>query len=442
MEKTYYIYTYGCQMNVHETEKLAGILEDRGYKKTQKVEDASVIIFNTCCIRESAEQKILGNIGAIKPLKKYNKDIIVAVCGCMSQQKDAAHNLRKKFPFIDIVFGANNIEFFGDYLDEYEKQKKFINQVIEDKSYIENTNKVSIVRDNFLYAYVNIMYGCNNFCTYCIVPYVRGRECSRNPEVIYKEVKNLISMGYKVITLLGQNVNSYGLDKTTNGVNFAKLLDTIANFDGDFELRFMTSHPKDLSDEVIEVIAKNDKISKSLHLPVQAGSNKILKAMNRSYNIEHYLNLVDKIKKAIPNITLSTDIIVGFPGETEEDYLKTVELVKQVRYHNAFVFMYSKRRGTIAEKMDNQVSITEKRDRIHNLLEVQHNISTQLFNEMIGSMQRVLVESENGQFYISKAQCGKIVKLSKSDNKDIKIGNFYNCLIIDYKNGNLIGKKD
>ena len=440
MEKFYYIYTYGCQMNVHESEKLAGILEDRGYRHAQSVEQADVVVFNTCCIRESAEQKIMGNIGAIKPIKKNKKDMIVAVCGCMSQQKDMATLLRKKFPFVDIVFGANNIEFFGDYLDEFEKQKRFCNQVIADKSYLENASKVNMVRDNTLYAYVNIMYGCNNFCTYCIVPYVRGREESRKPQEIYGEVKRLLSMGYKVITLLGQNVNSYGQDGSTNGVTFAKLLDTIANFDGDFELRFMTSHPKDLSDELIDVMARNAKISKSLHLPVQAGSNKILKAMNRSYNREQYMELIHKIKVAIPNITLSTDIIVGFPGETDADYLETEKLLIDVQYHNAYIFMYSKRKGTIAEKMDNQVPLTTKRERIHRLLGIEHEISTKLFNQMVGTIQRVLVESENNIYFIAKAQCGKVVKIAKSGANIVKLGHFYDCEIIDYKNGNLIGR--
>ena len=442
MDKFYYIYTYGCQMNVHETEKLAGILEKRDYKRAESAETADIIVFNTCCIRESAEQKILGNIGAVKPLKKKNKNLIVAVCGCMSQQKDMAANLKKKFPFIDIVFGANNVEFFGEYLDEFLKQRKFVNQVIDDKSYIENIDKINVVRDNSLYAYVNIMYGCNNFCTYCIVPYVRGREKSRKPQEIYNEVKNLLAIGYKVITLLGQNVNSYGLDDSTDGVDFAQLLDTIANFDGDFELRFMTSHPKDLSDKLIEVMAKNDKISKSLHLPVQAGSDKVLKAMNRSYDISHYKNLIKKLKQAIPNITLSTDIIVGFPGETEQDYQATVDLVKEIKFHNAFVFMYSKRKGTIAEKMEDQVPLNVKRERIHNLLQIQHEISTKLFENMVGSTQRVLLEQENNLYYIGKVQCGKVAKISKANTKKLDLGKFYDCTIIDYKNGNLIGRVD
>ena len=442
MDKFYYIYTYGCQMNVHETEKLAGILEKRDYKRAESAVTADIIVFNTCCIRESAEQKILGNIGAVKPLKKKNKNLIVAVCGCMSQQKEMAANLKKKFPFIDIVFGANNVEFFGEYLDEFLKQRKFVNQVIDDKSYIENIDKINVVRDNSLYAYVNIMYGCNNFCTYCIVPYVRGREKSRKPQEIYDEVKNLLAMGYKVITLLGQNVNSYGLDDSTDGVDFAQLLDTIANFDGDFELRFMTSHPKDLSDKLIEVLAKNDKISKSLHLPVQAGSDKVLKAMNRSYNLTHYKNLIKKLRQAIPNITLSTDIIVGFPGETEQDYQATVDLVKEIKFHNAFVFMYSKRKGTIAEKMEDQVPLNVKRERIHNLLQIQHEISTKLFENMVGSTQRVLLEQENNLYYIGKVQCGKVAKISKANTKKLDLGKFYDCTIIDYKNGNLIGRVD
>ncbi len=424
-------------MNVHETEKLAGILEDRGYMQASTPTDADVIVFNTCCIRESAEQKIIGNIGSIKPLKKAKKDLIVAVCGCMAQQKDMVDTLRKKFPFINIVFGANNIEFFGEYLDAYKSQKKFLNKVEQDKDYIENISGVSCVRDNSLYAYVNIMYGCNNFCTYCIVPYVRGREKSRTPESIYAEVKTLIKLGYKVITLLGQNVNSYGLDGNTNGVNFAKLLDNIAKFDGDFELRFMTSHPKDLSDEVIDVLASNPKISKTLHLPVQAGSNKILKEMNRSYTREKYLDLISRIREKIPEITLSTDIIVGFPGESDADYLETVDLIETVRYHNAFIFMYSKRKGTIAEKMENQVPLSIKRERIHKLLDIQHHISEELFNKMVGSTIRVLVDEECENEYTAKAQCGKVAKIKKTE--PLSVGEFYNIKITDYKKGNLIG---
>ena len=433
--KQYYIYTYGCQMNVHESEKIAGFLEARGYKLTQSVENADVVVFNTCCIRESAEQKIMGNIGAMKPLKKKNKDLIVAICGCMSQQKNMSNTIKSKFPFVDIIFGANNIEYFGDFLDEFNENKKYLERVVEG-DYIESANPINYVRDNNLYAYVNIMYGCNNFCTYCIVPYVRGREISRSPESIYAEVKDLIKSGYKVITLLGQNVNSYGNDGKFN-ITFPELLKTIASFEGDFELRFMTSHPKDISDELISVMAKSPKISKTLHLPAQSGSNDILKSMNRNYTIEKYLASIEKVKKAIPDIALSTDIIVGFPGESEDDYLKTVELIKKVRYHNAFVFMYSKRKGTIAEKLENQIPIGVKHERINNLLAIQHTISNEIFMDYVGKTIRVLVESKTDSAFIAKAQCGKVVRIQT----DLDILNkFVDVKIEEYKSGDLIGK--
>jgi len=434
--KQYYIYTYGCQMNVHESEKIAGFLTDRGYTKANTVENADIVVFNTCCIRESAEQKILGNIGAMKPLKKKNKNLIVAVCGCMSQQKNMSKLIKSKFPFVDIVFGANNIEFFGDFLDEFNENKRYLEKVVEG-NYTEKSNSINLVRDNYLYAYVNIMYGCNNFCTYCIVPYVRGREISRSPESIYTEVKELINQGYKVITLLGQNVNSYGNDGKFN-TTFPELLDTIANFDGDFELRFMTSHPKDISDELIDVMARNSRISKTLHLPAQSGSNPILKAMNRNYTIEKYLDTIKKVRAAMPNISLSTDIIVGFPGESEAEYNKTVELIEKVRYHNAFIFMYSKRKGTIAESMENQVPLAVKHERINKLLAIQHKISNEIFSSLVGQTLRVLVENEDENHFIAKAQCGKVVKIEKIGEM---LNKFVDVEIIDYKSGDLIGKK-
>jgi len=438
--KKFYIATYGCQMNVHESEKLAGVLIDRGYTQVQDEKMADVIVFNTCCIRESAEQKIMGNIGAVKPLKKLRKDIVVAVCGCMTQQANMATQLRQKFPFIDIIFGANNIEYFGDYLDTYFAQQKFQNSVVYNKDYMEKGGNLTITRDNKLHAFVNIIYGCNNFCTYCIVPFVRGRERSRDPEEIYKEVKNLIAMGYKVITLLGQNVNSYGLDSGGKGVTFAKLLDTIAHFEGDFELRFMSPHPKDFNDDVIDVIASNDKISKYIHMPAQSGSNKILKAMNRNYTREKYLDIVDKIRTKIPNIILSTDIIVGFPNESEQDFQDTVDLIKRVRYANAFIFIFSKRKGTVAEKMENQIPLDEKRKRIHELLEIEHKISEEIFKNMIGQTTRVLVEEEKSTFFVTKTQCGKVARIMKKDCQNIKLATFMNVEILDYLGGNLIAK--
>lgn len=433
----YYIFTYGCQMNVHESEKLAGILEKRGYVLSDCPENADVLVYNTCCIRESAEQRAIGNIGNAKPIKKKNPNLIVAVCGCMPQQKNVESNLKKKFPFINIVFGANNVEFFGEYLDLFLRQRKYQANIIEDKSYLSNTKSVEITRDNKLSAYVNITYGCNNFCTYCIVPYVRGREISRPAEEIYNEVKKLIEVGkYKVITLLGQNVNSYGNDLQDNKVTFPELLETIANFDGDFEIRFMSSHPKDLSDQLIDVIARSPKISRAIHLPVQSGSNKILKLMNRNYTREKYLEIVKKMREKIPNVTLSTDIIVGFAGESEQDFEDTVNLVREVEFSNAFVFMYSKRKGTVAEKLDGHLPIDIKRERIHKLLEIQKEITNKHFNSLIGKIEtRVLIEEEKNTQYIGKTQCGKIVKIDKT--KNLSLGEFVDVKIKDYKGGNL-----
>jgi len=432
----YYIFTYGCQMNVHESEKLAGILQTRGYTQADCPEKADVLVYNTCCIRESAEQRALGNIGNAKPIKKINPNLIVAVCGCMPQQKNVEEMLKKKFPFINIVFGANNVEFFGEYLDLYLKQKKYQASVLE-QTYQSNAKENTIIRDNNLSAFVNITYGCNNFCTYCIVPYVRGREQSRPADEIYAEVKNLIEVGkYKIITLLGQNVNSYGNDFTENKTTFPQLLEHIANFKGDFEIRFMSSHPKDLSDELIDVIARNDKISKAIHLPVQNGSNKILKLMNRNYTREKYLDTVRKMREKIPEVTLSTDIIVGFPNETEQDFEDTIHLIQEVKYSNAYIFMYSKRKGTVAEQMDGHLPIEVKRERIHKLLEIQKQITNKHFLGLVGKVQhRVLIEEEKPTQYIGKTQCGKTVKMEKTTN--LNVGQFIDVKITDYRNGNL-----
>ena len=324
-------------MNVHESEKLAGILEEMGYTKCQNQNDADIILFNTCAIREGAQDRVFGNVGALKRLKKQHPEKIIAVCGCMPQQSEVAEKLYKTFPFIDIIFGTHNVSDLKDLIEK-RKQGRVL-EIVEDRPICEHK---SIVRDSNEHAFVNIIYGCNNFCTYCIVPYVRGREKSRAKSDILAEVKSLVDDGYKKITLLGQNVNSYGNDSTENG-NFAQLLNDICKIDGDFKLTFMTSHPKDLSDEVIQVIKNQDKILKEIHLPVQSGSNRILKLMNRKYTREHYLGLIDKIKTAIPNVSLTTDIIVGFPSETEEDFEQTLDLIKQVKYDGIFAFIYSPR---------------------------------------------------------------------------------------------------
>ena len=372
MEKKYIVITYGCQMNIHESEKLCGMLEELGYKKTEDRNDADVIVFNTCCIRQGAEDRAFGNIGALKPLKKQKKDLIIAVCGCMTQQEDRVEKLKSTFPFVDIIFGTHNLYKFKEFMiKRLESKKRVIEFCTDDKLMPEQTN---MVRDDKVNAYVNIIYGCNNFCSYCIVPYVRGRERSRDFNEIVEEVKDLISKGYKSITLLGQNVNSYGNDIKDENVNFNNLLKTLAKLDGDFSIKFMSSHPKDLSKEVIDTISENEKISKEIHLPVQSGSNKILKAMNRHYTIEHYMDIVNYIKSKIPDVRLTTDIIVGFPGETEEDFEDTLNLIRNVKYDGIFGYMYSVRTGTKAEKMENQVPFEIKNERVNKLLALEKEI--------------------------------------------------------------------
>ena len=372
MEKKYIVITYGCQMNIHESEKLCGMLEELGYKKTEDRNDADVIVFNTCCIRQGAEDRAFGNIGALKPLKRQKKDLIIGVCGCMTQQEDRVEKLKSTFPFVDIIFGTHNLYKFKEFMiKRLESKKRVIEFCTDDKLMPEQTN---MVRDDKVNAYVNIIYGCNNFCSYCIVPYVRGRERSRDFNEIVEEVKDLISKGYKSITLLGQNVNSYGNDIKDENVNFNNLLKTLAKLDGDFSIKFMSSHPKDLSKEVIDTISENEKISKEIHLPVQSGSNKILKAMNRHYTIEHYMDIVNYIKSKIPDVRLTTDIIVGFPGETEEDFEDTLNLIRNVKYDGIFGYMYSVRTGTKAEKMENQVPFEIKNERVNKLLALEKEI--------------------------------------------------------------------
>ena len=372
MNKKYLVITYGCQMNIHESEKLCGMLEELGYKKTDKKEDADIIVFNTCCIRQGAEDRAFGNIGALKPLKKKNKNLIIAVCGCMTQQKDRVEKLEKVYPFVDIIFGTHNLHQFKEFVQKkLAGQKRVIEFCTDDKLMPEQTN---MVRDDKINAYVNIIYGCNNYCSYCIVPFVRGRERSRDFNEIVLEVKKLISQGYKTITLLGQNVNSYGNDIEDENVNFNNLLKTLAMLEGDFEIKFMTSHPKDLSKDVVDTIASFPKLSKEIHLPVQSGSNKILKLMNRKYTIEHYLEIVDYIKSKIKNVRLTTDLIVGFPGETEEDFNETVNLVKKVKFDGIFAYMYSVRTGTKAEKMENQVSQEIKNERVNKILNLEKEL--------------------------------------------------------------------
>ena len=371
--KTYFITTYGCQLNVHESEKLAGELQKRGFLPADKLEDADIIVFNTCAIREGAEDRVFGNVGALKKLKKEHKEKIIAVCGCMTQQKAKAEKLYQVFPFIDIIFGTSNLHKFEEFLDK--KTKRLL--AYDEDFNLEGEN-MPFYRTSGENAWVNIMQGCNNFCTYCIVPYVRGRERSRPHEDILKEVKEAVNSGYKLITLLGQNVNSYGKD--CGEISFAELLTKVASIDGDFKIAFMTSHPKDLTSEVIDVVANNKKLLKEIHLPVQSGSNSVLERMNRKYTVEKYLSIIEEIKTKIPDVRITTDIIVGFPGETEEDFEKTCSLIRKVKYDGIFAFMYSVREGTVAEKMDGQVPFEIKNRRVNKILELEKEIKKDKLN--------------------------------------------------------------
>ena len=384
----YHIITYGCQMNLHESEKLAGILSSRGFAPCNESEDADIIVFNTCCIRENAEKRAEGNRGALKQLKKRNKSLIIAVGGCMTQQKGRAEALRDKFPFIDIIFGTHNLEEFGTLLDKKLSGTERLIEILEKEGAVrENTPKT---RTSYPNAWVNITYGCNNFCSYCIVPYVRGRERSRSPEDILNEVRGLVAEGYKEITLLGQNVNSYGKD--IPGADFPSLIRRISDIGGKFRLKFMTSHPKDFSEELVRAICDSDKACPSAHLPVQAGADRILALMNRKYTKEEYLDKLAVLREYIPHAAVTTDIMVGFPTETEDDFEETIDLVKKARFSGAFTFVYSKRKGTPAAEMQGQVPAAVSKKRIMRLIALQNSVNREYSKAYMGKTVEVLCE--------------------------------------------------
>ena len=383
--------TFGCQMNFKDSEKLIGILNEIGYEETED-EHADLVLYNTCTVRENANLKIYGRLGYLSKLKKENNNMIIGLCGCMMQEEHVVEKIKKSYRFVDLIFGTHNIFKLAELLYERLSGQKSVIDIWQGTT--EIVEDLPSERKYSFKSGVNIMYGCNNFCSYCIVPYVRGRERSRKPEDIINEIKKLVSEGVVEIMLLGQNVNSYG--KTLeNPMTFAQLLQEIEKIDGLKRVRFMTSHPKDLSDELIDVMAHSKKICKQMHLPLQSGSDRLLKIMNRHYDKQHYLEIVDKLRKAIPDIGISTDIIVGFPGETEEDFNETLDVVKKVQYDSAFTFIYSKRSGTPAAEMENQVPQDIIKDRFDRLLKVVNEISSKKTAKYEGTTQLVMAEEVN-----------------------------------------------
>lgn len=433
-----YIRTYGCQQNVADSETIKGMLAQMGYGFTDSPENADFILFNTCAVREHAEDRVFGNVGAIKSIKKKHPSVLIALCGCMMEQEHIAKRIYKSFPFVGLVFGTHCLHEFP---------KMLYNSLLTGKrQFIRNNDDLLVhegmpkLRDGQFKGWLPIMYGCDNFCSYCIVPYVRGRERSRKSEVILEEAKELINNGYKDITLLGQNVNSYGkgLDED---ITFAQLLKMIDAIDGDYVLRFMTSHPKDCTKELIDTIAESRHISTHLHLPFQSGSNRILKQMNRRYTREKYLDIVNYAKEKIPGLSLTSDIIVGFPGETEEDFQDTLSLIEEVGFTSLFTFIYSKRVGTPAAKMDDPTTDEEKSDRFQRLLKVQEKIAAARCAEMVGTTQRVLFEEKTKKDGILNARTsGNIVVEVPADEN--MIGCFGNVEITEAGNwvlkGNLL----
>ena len=403
-------------MNVHESEKIAGILREKGYSTpVESEEEADIIVFNTCCIRENAENHAFGNIGNLKKLKKRKKELIVAVGGCMAQEEGKAQLLKEKFPFIDIIFGTHNVAELGALIDALrEKRKKQVSVLPERK---ETEDHITPVRTSYPNAWVNITYGCNNFCTYCIVPYVRGRERSRRAEVILEEVESLVKEGYKEITLLGQNVNSYNSDGQ-GGMSFPELLDRCARIEGKFRLRFMTSHPKDFTKELALVMRKHDKICNLLHLPVQAGSDRILALMNRRYTREKYMSEIKMLRELIPNCAVTTDLIVGFPTETEEDFLQTLSLVKEADFSSAFTFVYSPRTGTKAAQMEGRIPEEVSKERIMRLVDAVNENTRLKSLEYVGKVTEILCEDydEKKGLYLGRNEAGRMGYFASEKN--------------------------
>ena len=433
----YHIETFGCQMNENDSERLSGMLSEMGYSQCFKRSESDLIIFNTCCVRENAEQKVYGHLGALKKLKEQNPNLIIALCGCMMQQPHVVEHIKKTYRHIGIIFGTHNLYKFPQLLNTALETKKTVIDVWDSTGSI--AENMPITRKEDLKAWVTVMYGCNNFCSYCIVPYVRGRERSRSMSEIKNEVVKLAQEGCKEITLLGQNVNSYGKD-LEGDYTFAGLLRELNGVEGIERIRFMTSHPKDLSDDLIFAMRDCEKVCRHLHLPVQAGSTRILEEMNRKYSKEQYLQLVEKVKTHIPGIALTTDIIVGFPGETEEDFAETLEVVERARFDMAYTFLYSKRTGTPAAKNPDQVPEEVKKERFDRLLALQNNISREINEEFLNREVEVLAEGlskSSKTTYTGRTGENKIVNFKGSPEL---VGSLVKIKIEKIQTWSLLGK--
>ena len=436
--KKYMIMTFGCQLNENDSEKIAGMVENLGYEKTDDLSKCDLVVFNTCCVRENAEERLFGKIGEIKKLKE-ERGTIIAIGGCMMQEEHILEKIKKSYKYIDLVFGTHTLNKFEEDLKKIIEDKKKIRDVIDiDGEVIEG---LPIKRNDKFKASVSIMYGCNNFCSYCIVPYVRGRERSRKKEDILKEVESLARDGYKEITLLGQNVNSYN---GGDGYKFSNLLYDVCKIDGIERIRFISPHPKDFTDDVIKAIKDNKKISRIVHLPLQSGSTKVLKEMNRKYTKEQYLALADKMRKEIPDILFSTDIIVGFPGETEEDFENTLDVVRKMNYEQIFMFIYSRRVGTVADKMENQIPEEIKHKRFERLKKLYDDNVSKNNEKFIGKVEKILVDGEsknNENMFTGRNDANKVIIFEGS--KDL-IGKMINVKITEehkwYLKGEVEGK--
>ena len=431
-----FIRTYGCQQNVADSEKIKGMLMKSGFGFTDEPDNADFILFNTCAVREHAEDRVFGNVGALKNLKRKHPQILIALCGCMMEQEHVANRIYNSFPFVGLVFGTHSLHHFPELMyNSLVNGKRVFERGNDDKKIYEG---FPVRRDGDFKGWLPIMYGCNNFCTYCIVPYVRGRERSRDRDVIVSEARNMIQQGYKDITLLGQNVNSYG--KTLeNPVSFAQLISEIDAIDGDYWLRFMTSHPKDCSKELIDAIADSKHISKHLHPPFQSGSDRVLKAMNRHYDRKRYLDIINYAKEKIDGLSLTSDIIVGFPGETYEDFKQTLSLIREVEFTSLFTFIFSPRKGTPAEKMEDPISAEEKSKWFRELLDVQEEIAAKRCSSMVGQTEKVLIESvkeKTGE--LNGRTSGNIIV--ELDGDQSLIGTFQDVKITRARNWILKGK--